>query len=219
MSIRAVKKITARDVMGRNLQKIDVEVPVLNDDNTPVMTKDADGKDIPVMRKTKVVIEHDIYLLMGTTADYRVAKSAFGDSMVFNGNFEARRIEDGEIFVSTACIFPPIAADLAEAAFFREKAKDKDAVIEFAFVIGVSPDARGTEGFKFTCKPIRVGEAQSDPLAELKSSLGLNFAQVLGEEAMQRMALPMPGQAALTVDAETGEVKEPKNGAKAKADA
>lgn len=211
MALRAVKKITARDVMGKTLEKVEINVPVLNEDNTPVLDKDGE----PVMRKAKVVQERDMYAVFGNASGHRVAKSNFGDTMVFVGNFEARRIADGEIFISTECIFPPIAIDLATSAYMREKAKNPDVSVEFAFVIGVTPDASGTEGFKFTCKPIKVGEATSDPLADLKSSLASSFAEALGLDAMASMGLPAPGEKALLIDAQTGEVKdEPKPKAK-----
>lgn len=203
MALRAVKKITARDVLGSKMEKTEVQIPVLNDDNTPVL----DSQNNPVMRKTKVAIERDLYVVVGTANGHRIGKSAYGDSMVFTGNFEARRLEDGEIFVSTECIFPPIAADLATSAFLREKAKNEQGSVEFAFIVGVAPDAKGSEGFKFTCKPLRVGEATSDPLAELKSSLAMNFAEALGAETMAKIGYVMPGQTALLVDASTGEVK------------
>lgn len=204
MAIRAVKKITAKDVMGSKIDKEEVLVPVLNDDMTPVL----DNDDKPVTRKIKVAIPGDKYVVYGNTDSHRVGKSAYGDSYVFSGNFEARRLSDGEIFISTEVIFPPIAQDLAVSAYIREKAKDKNATIEFAFVIGIEADTRGTEGFKFTCKPVRVGEATSDPLEGLKSSLAMNFAEALGLETMQKLGLPAPGGATMLIDSSTGEVQE-----------
>lgn len=204
MAVRAVKKITAKDVMGTKIDKEEVEVPVLNEDMSPVLDKDNN----PVTRKVKVAIAGDKYVVFGEADDHRIGKSSYGDSYVFHGNFEARRLSDGEIFVSTEVIFPPIAQDLAVSAYVREKAKDKNARVEFAFVIGVEADNRGTEGFKFTCKPVKVGEATSDPLAGLKSSLAMSFAESLGLENMAKLGLAAPGQETLLIDAETGEIKE-----------
>lgn len=206
MALRAVKKITAKEVMGGKVEKTEINVPVLNDDNTPVM----DGNNQPIMRKAKVAVERDLFTLMGRAHSHKSGSTNFGDFTAFHGRFEARRLSDGEVFSSTECIFPPIADQLALDAYVRAKAINEDADVDFAFVIGVTPDARGSEGFKFTCKPLVVGAPAEDPLAALRSSLAPNFAQVLGAEVMAKIGLALPGEGAKMIphNPETGEVIE-----------
>lgn len=202
--IQSLKKITARDVIGK-IEQTDASVPVTNDDGTPVL----DSAGNPVTRKVKVAVAKDLFVVIGRARDHRVGKSAYGDSYVFVGDFEARRLTDGQVFTSTECIFPPIAQDMAISAYVRAKAVDKDAAVGFGFLIGCVPDARGTEGFKFTCKHQHAAEDVSDPLADLRSSLAMDFAETLGADTMAKIGL-LPGEGAKMIphDPSTGEVIE-----------
>lgn len=193
--IQSVKKITARDVIGK-VEKEDHTVGVMNDDGTPVL----DANNQPVTRKVKVAVARDLFVVMGVARDHRIGRSQYGDSIVFTGNFEARRLSDGQVFVSTECIFPPIAQDMAISAYERAKALDPSAAVDFAFLIGVAPDARGSEGFKFTCKLTRAATSEADPLAELRSSLALDFAESLGAETMAKIGLMAPGETARQIE-------------------
>jgi hypothetical protein len=200
MAVSALKKITVKDVMKGKPDKEDVQVPVLNDDNTPVLDKE--GK--PVMRTIKVARAQDVCLIYGRAHSHEIGSTQYGKFVTFIGSFEARRIKDGEIFQSTRIIFPPIADGIAEETFLAAKKEDETAQVNFAFVIGVEPDTRGLEGFKFTCKPIQTGEHAHDPLAELRSSLAMNFAQALPAEVLTRIGLEVPGEAAKLIGSDKG---------------
>lgn len=213
--IQTLKKITARDIVGK-LEKVDQKVAVLNDDGSPV----TDDKGNPVMRTVKVAEAKDLYVVFGRATGHRIGRSAYGESYVFDGDFEARRLSDGQVFVSRECIFPPIAQDMAINAYTRAKALDETSAVEFAFLIGCAPDARGTEGFKFTCKMQRGAAAESDPLQALRSSLAMNFAETLGADMMAKIGMLPGGEAKMIAhDPETGEIKEEPAKGKAKATA
>lgn len=190
--IQAVRKITARDVIGK-IEKVKARAPVLNDDGTEL--KDAKGDT--VTREVLVAEARDLYIVYGRCTGHRIGKSQYGDSYVFEGDFEARRLADGQVFQSRECIFPPIAQDMAINAYVRAKAEDESAAVQFAFVVGCVPDARGTEGFKFTVKYAQNGVDPSDPLVALRSSLAMDFAEVLGETTMQRLGFDLGNSATM----------------------
>lgn len=178
MAVHALKKITVKEVMKGKPKKEDITVAVMNEDGS--QAKNAAGEI--VTRTVSVAIATDVCVVYGRARDFRSGSTQFGEFIEYIGNFEARRINDGEVFQSTRIIFPPIAADLADEAYTRIKRDDENADVEMAFVIGVEPDARGSDGYKWSCKPIATAASLSDPLAEMRSSLGMNFAATLGAE-------------------------------------
>lgn len=203
----AVKKITVKEVLGGKVEKEDMQISVLNDDGSPVLG--SDGK--PVTRTVKVARERDVCMIYGTAREHRSGMTSFGEFVEYIGTFEAKNLVTFDTYQSTRVIFPPIADDMALNAFMAAKERSPDNIVDMAFIIGVRPDARGTEGFKFTCRPLKLGERQDDPLAALRSSLAMNFAEQLGLEVMEKLGLPAPGSAAAQIphhDAATGEVIE-----------
>lgn len=209
MAINALKKITIRDVLKGKPEMVTVKVP-----------NAAGGTD-----DKAVAVAADLVLLYGRAINHRIGTTPLGEFMEYLGSFEARRIKDGEIFQSSRIIFPPIAADMAQSAYLMAKKGDDSAMVDLSFVVGVEPDPTGITGYKYTCKPIRTGAADSDPLAELRSSLGMQFVEILGADAARLMGLPIPGEEALKIEhhPDTGEVIEgtavPKGRKKAEATA
>lgn len=183
MAINALKKITIKDVMKGKPKKEEIQVAVLNDDGSPAVGKDGNA----ITRTVSVAVAQDVCVVYGRARDYRSGSTQFGDFIEYIGNFEARRIGDGEVFQSTRIIFPPIAADLADETFTRIKREDENADVEMAFIVGVEPDARGSDGYKWSCKLITTGASLTDPLAEMRSALGLNFAEALGGELAAKL--------------------------------
>lgn len=153
--MEAVRKITVREILKGKPQKGD------------------DGK----------VAAQDIALIYGQVHSVEGGSSQFGPYSVLVGRFEARRLKDGAVFQSTRAILPQIAEDLAVQTVMDAKREDETAFVNLAFVIGVEHDERGTEGYKFTVKPISTGEQAADPLAELKAAMAPALAQIGGPVA------------------------------------
>lgn len=194
MAIHALKKITVKDVMKGKPEKEAIQLAVLNEDGTPVL----DNENKPVMRTVNVAVAQDVCVIYGRAREHRSGTTSFGTFVEYVGSFEAKRLKDGEIFQSTRVIFPPISADLADADYTRIKRDNPDAEVEMAYVVGVEPDARGSDGYKWSCKPIATRESVSDPLAEMRSSLALSFAAALGQETALKLGFTS-GETALNI--------------------
>lgn len=189
MALRALKKITFRDVVGKP-DKVKHKIVVPNASGDGVEEKEV-----------YLAVPGDLMAVFGKAHNHRMGDTPLGQFMEFVGTFEALRIKDGERFQSTRCIFPPIAADMAAEAYLNAKRADDSSVVELAFVVGVEPDHRSAEGYKFTCKPIRTGAESGDPLAELRSSLAGPFMEALGIETVRKLGLPVPGDEAKQIEA------------------
>lgn len=207
MAVYALKKITMRDVMKGKPEYETVKVAVLNDDGTPVM----DSNNQPVQRDVKVAKAQDVAAIFGRAREHRTGETNFGPFIEYIGRFEARSLfgkTKGDVFQSTRTIFPPIAADIADQSYMSAKMREPEGDVDFAFVIGIEPDARGAEGYRWTCKPIRTSSSLSDPLEELRSSLALDFAEVLGAETMALIGLSTEtGEQALLIGTNKTETK------------
>lgn len=153
--MEAVRKITVREILKGKPQKGE------------------DGK----------VASQDLALIYGQVHSLESGTSQFGNYQVLIGRFEARRLKDGAVFQSTRAILPQIAEDLAVQTVMEAKAQDPSAFVNLAFVIGAEHDERGTEGYKFTVKPVSTGEQAADPLAELRASMMPALAAIGGPVA------------------------------------
>lgn len=153
--MEAVRKITVREILKGK------------------PAKGEDGK----------VETQDLALIYGQVHSIESGTSQFGQYHVLIGRFEARRLKDGAVFQSTRAILPQIAEDLAVQTVLEAKREDETAFVNLAFVIGAEHDERGTEGYKFTVKPIATGERAPDPLAELKAAMAPELAKLGGPVA------------------------------------
>lgn len=185
MAVSALKKITVKDVMKGKPERHKVTVTV----------KDADGKDIE--QEVSQVKAQDVCVIFGRAHSHETGSTQFGSYTTFIGSFEARRIKDGEIFQSTRIIMPPIADGIALETYMGVKAEDPTAQVDFAFIVGVEHDARGAEGYKFTCKPVQTGANAHDPLAELRVGLSSQFAAALPPGMAAALGLAAPEEQAL----------------------
>lgn len=195
MAINALKKLTIKDIIKGKPEKQSVKVNVVAEDGS-------------VEEKTiNVAIACDLAVFYGRARNHRTGNTAFGPFTEYVGTFEARRMKDGEIFQSTRMIPPPIADDLVGEAYANAKRLNPDDEVDVAFIVGVEPDTKGTEGYKFTCKPVKMGGAVTDPLAELRSSLATSFAASLPADVMLKLGFAAPGEGALQITSD-GEVIE-----------
>lgn len=199
MAINALKKLTIKDVIKGKPEKQSIKIQVANEDGTGTVEK-----------TVNVAVAADLAVFYGRARNHRTGNTAFGPFIEYVGTFEARRIKDGEIFQSTRMIPPPIADDLVGEAYTNAKRLSPDDEVDIAFIVGVEPDTKGQEGYKFTCKPVLMGAAVTDPLAELRLSLATNFAASLPADVMAKLGFGAPGDNALQIghDPQTGEVIE-----------
>lgn len=174
MALHAVRKITVREILKGKPEKENV-----------ITGKDAAGNDVVENR----VKEQDIALIYGQAHSIESGSSAFGPYTTFFGRMEARRFKDGEIFQATRAIFPAIAEDIAVQHFLEAKREDATALVEMAFVVGVEYDGRGTEGYKFTVKPVSTGEQREDPLAALRAAMAPALLEILGDSTAKVLQL------------------------------
>lgn len=194
MALHALKKITVKDVMKGKPEKEAIQVAVMNEDGSPAL----DANQAPIMRTVNVAVAQDVCVIYGRAREHRAGTTSYGPFVEYIGTFEAKRLKDGEVFQSTRVIFPPISADLADADYTRIKRANPDAEVEFAYVVGVEPDARGSDGYKWSCKPIATRESVGDPLAEMRSSLALSFAAALGQDMALQLGFTA-GETALNI--------------------
>lgn len=179
MALSALKKITVKDVMKGKPEREVVTVMVQN-------PADIDGPKIE--SKQSVVKAQDVCLIMGRAHSHETGSTTFGPYTTFIGSFEARRLKDGEIFQSTRIILPPIADGIGQEVYMNAKKEDPNNDVEFAFIVGVEHDERGTEGYKFTCKPISTGTNSVDPLAQMRSALYDQLASALPSETFAKIS-------------------------------
>lgn len=198
MALHALKKITVRDVMKGEPEKEKLTITVPNAKGDGVETKEV-----------MVAKPADLVVFYGRAINHRTGSTQLGEFVEYIGTFEARRIADGEVFQSTRLIPPPITNDLLGQAYLNAKRADESSAVDFAFVIGVEPDPNGAKGYKYTCKPVSTGSSDVDPLAELRSSLAMNFAETLGLDVMAKIGLPAPGEAAKQLEAPKSKKPEP----------
>jgi len=188
MAVSALKKITVKDIMKGKPERAKVMIT----------KKDEDTGELRELEVSQVIAQ-DVCIIYGRAHSSETGSTQFGPYTTFIGSFEGRRIRDGEVFQSTRIIFPPIADGIALEAYMGAKAADPTAQVDFAFVVGVEHDARGAEGYKFTCKPVNTGANTHDPLAELRLSLASSFAAALGSDRMAALGLEAPGSGALKI--------------------
>ncbi len=193
MAVNAVKKITTREILKGKPERHTIKVPDAND-----ATKTVDKL---------VAVVQDLCVIFGQAHTMEPKSSLYGPYQEFIGRFEARRLKDGEIFQATRVIFPAIAEDIASNYFLDAKREDPAAMVNMAFVVGVEPDTRGVEGYKFTIKPVETGEVRNDPLDALR----------VGMVAGLQLALADPNKSAGLLDLKDvqlieGSAKEVKKG-------
>lgn len=167
MAVHAVKKITTREILKGKPERQSIKVP--------------DPADATKTIDKLVAITQDFAVIFGQAHTMEPKSSTYGPYNEFIGRFEARRTKDGEIFQATRLILPAIADDIAANWFMDAKRLDPTAMVNMAFVVGAEPDTRGTEGYKFTIKPVDTGEVKNDPLDALRLAMMPSLAMALAD--------------------------------------
>ena len=170
MAVRAVKKITLKEILKGKPDRIEIEIP----------DPDRPGKTKPGF----MVDTANVAIIRGQIMDFAIGTTQFGSYAEFVGRIQAVRIKDGETFESTRVILPGIAEDILRMGIQDLKASDPMAMLGFAFILGVEHDARGTEGYKWTVTQVNAGGEQIDPLAAIRAASDVEIAKILaGDKA------------------------------------
>lgn len=165
MSIKLVKKITVKNVLGRK----------------PSAALLGDKESIDVMT------------VYGTASKCERGESDMGDGNTsewtrFKGNFAAIRVSDGVEFRSGTMFLPDVAADLL-APIVEGLPEGSDAV-NFGFLVTMKKDADTTIGYQYTAEPL-TKPAEHDPLDTVRDQL----TSIPGAPALEAPAEATPAAA------------------------
>jgi hypothetical protein len=179
-----LKKITIKDVMG---DKFD-----------PKALVDQKGEQV------------DLCAIVGVANQVVVDRTNYGEFYLFEGAFEATRLEDKAVFKSPKCILPePVGTmmgrellaivspeqikeeTVGDAGATRTRKRGNVPAAQFGVILGCKPSKKGARGYEWTTKPV-VQPTNVDTLADLRARVN-----------EQLKALPAPAPAAEPVkDAE-----------------
>lgn len=122
------------------------------------------GGDLPRHIKEPITIMR----VIGQANDYEIVSSQYGDSTRYKGQFLATNLANGKCFRGGQLFLP----SLLDALIFPQLeglGEDKKSV-EFAFDIGLKPDAKSSTGYQYTAVPL-IAPKESDPLERLAATL------------------------------------------------
>ena len=112
--------------------------------------------------------KHMLATLIGIARDYKLGTSEYGEFAKFNGDFEAVRTSDGEVFRSARLILPPIFADSLRERLDADNGEGgSKSGVQFAVEIGVVGSDVAI-GYEWTLAPIGKVSGSADPLAALR---------------------------------------------------
>lgn len=145
MSLKLVKKITVKNVLGRK-----PSAALLGDKDTV-----------------------DVMTVYGSASKCERGSSDMGDGNTsdwirFKGNFAAIRISDGVEFRSGTMFLPDVASDLL--APIVEGLPDDSEAVNFGFLVTMKKDADTTIGYQYTAEPL-TKPAEHDPLDTIRGQL------------------------------------------------
>lgn len=142
------------------------EVPAYDAQNNAIMDKDGNH----VMQSKEVAVAGNVAVVAVKLVSHNEGKTQFGNYIEYIGNIQSRRLSDGKIFQGPRYIPTPVADFVLWNIYSAAKAQDAGAVIETVLMIGVEPDARSKDGYKWTCTPVLTPEQTAqvlDPFADM----------------------------------------------------
>jgi hypothetical protein len=198
--MKILNKLSVKTVVG-NVPTRDVEIPKM-ENGSPVLDKD---KKV-VMQTVQRGIKQEIMRVYGQCDRIKLGNTSFGETVEFQGTFEAVNILTGEVNRSPRLFLPPTLTEMVRA----EVVAAGDKGVQFAFDIGID-SANNAHGFQYTITPL-AAPAQNDPLAQMAATLLANAP-----------ALPAPAKTNVVdigaKEAETVAENEPETEAPVKAKA
>lgn len=159
--MKIVGKISMKTVIG-SIPTVDAKQPKMKD-GVVVM----DGDKV-VMETVQRGIKQDLMRVFGQCDKIKLGNTTFGETVEFQGTFEAINILTGEIYRGSRLFLPPVLTDMVRA----EVVAAGDTGVQFAFDIGVD-SANTPHGYQYTITPLSA-PSTTDPLAMMKTALLAN---------------------------------------------
>ena len=141
MTVKLVKKITSRDVMG-NLKEVIRESGKANGETVPLFT------------------------IVGQVIGHSAGESQYGPWVKIKGRFRATNKVSGDVYNSSVAMLPDEAMDPLLAVL----AIDGASSVDMAFDIGAKIDDSTAVGYVYEVTPL-MKPSEDDPLARLEQSL------------------------------------------------
>lgn len=127
----------------------------------------------------------DLYTIYGSASDIISGESSYGPWDAIVGNFEACRIDNGQIFAGIKAFIPEPMGTLLVA---KVKELDVGEKVEFALMISIKPADTKT-GYEYVCSPIIESESTSE-MAKLRQQVNANLAALPAPTAGTPKAKP-----------------------------
>lgn len=179
--MKIVGKISVKTVCG-NVPTESVEIPKI--DNGTVVVKD--GK--PVMETVQRGIKQNLMRVFGQCDKIKLGNTAYGETVEFQGQFEATDALTGEVYRGARLFLPPVIQEMVRAEVLAAEAANGEgkAGVQFAFDIGAD-SANSAHGYQYTITPLTAPSA-ADPLAAMRAALLSNVAPLQIANAAQAPA-------------------------------
>lgn len=172
--MKIVGKISVKTVCG-SVPTQTVQVPKI--ENGAVVVKDG----APVMESVQRGIKQALMRVFGQCDKIKLGNTAYGETVEFQGQFEAIDALTGEVYRGSRLFLPPVIQEMVRAEVLAAEAANGEgkAGVQFAFDIGAD-SANNAHGYQYTITPLTAPSA-ADPLAAMK-------AQLLGNAAPLQIA-------------------------------
>lgn len=130
-----------------------------------------------------VEVARTVARVVGIVRAAEVLETQYGEATRFRGEFRAYNEERDE-FASTALFLPEPAQSL-----LLEASERSEGGVQFAFDVGVKPDAASPLGYSYTVRPL-IDAAPSDPLQALlqqvKSAPAIEVSETKAEKPSKK---------------------------------
>ena len=198
--MKIVSKISVKSVVG-NVPTQDAKAPKMN--NGTIVT---DSSGTPIMETVQRGIKQEVMRVYGQCDKIKLGNTTFGETVEFQGQFEAINILTGEIYRGSRLFLPPVLTDMVR----NQVLAAGDNGIQFAFDIGID-SANNAHGYQYTITPL-AAPAANDPLEQMKAALLANAPALPAPQGQKAIAAPVAEpEAAPEAPAET---EAPKAGKK-----
>lgn len=166
--MKIVGKLSVKTVVG-NVPTKDAQAPKMANG---VVVINADG--VPVMETVQRGIKQNLMRVFGQCDRVKLGNTAFGETVEFQGQFEATNMIDGEVYRSNRLFLPPVLTEMVRAQVVAAQGEDgaNDAAVQFAFDIGAD-SANNAHGYQYTIEPL-TAPSKSDPLEAMRAVLLAN---------------------------------------------
>ena len=167
--MKIVGKISVKTVCG-SVPTETVMVPKV--ENGAVVVKDGKAVEEAVQRG----IKQNLMRVFGQCDKIKLGNTAYGETVEFQGQFEAIDALTGEVYRGSRLFLPPVIQEMVRAEVLAAEAANGEgkAGVQFAFDIGAD-SANNAHGYQYTITPLTAPSA-ADPLAAMKAQLLANAA-------------------------------------------